>query len=97
MNRVLLSATEVDDWALQALDAYGREDLLEIIDDRAEQRATIIAAQLPPDHWHGWINEATIADAILDRILHRAHRLILKGETLRRPPPGDRPAARSAS
>ena len=88
----------LDDWGLQALDGHGREDLLEIVDDRAEQRATIIAAQLPAEHWHGWIGEATIADAILDRILHRAHRLTLKGETLRRPPPGDKPApTRSAS
>jgi DNA replication protein DnaC len=93
-----LDVLVLDDWGLHALDAYGREDLLEIIDDRAEQRATVIAAQLPAEHWHGWIGDATIADAILDRILHRAHRLMLKGETLRRPPPGDKPApARSAS
>jgi len=50
----------------------------------AEKHATIITAQLPIEHWHGWIGDATIADAILDRLLHHAHRLTLKGESLRR-------------
>ena len=54
------------------------------VDDRAERHATLITAQLPVEHWHGWIGEATIADAILDRLLHHAHRLTLKGESLRR-------------
>ncbi len=54
--------------ALQPLEPYGREDLLEIMDDRAERHATIITAQLPIEHWHGWIGDATIADAILDRL-----------------------------
>lgn len=75
----------LDDWALQPLEPYGREDLLEIMDDRAEKHATVITAQLPIEHWHGWIGDATIADAILDRLLHHAHRLTLKGESLRRP------------
>ena len=74
----------LDDWALQPLEKYGRDDLLELIDDRAERRATIITAQLPTEHWHGWIGEPTIADAILDRLHHHAHRLTLKGESLRR-------------
>jgi DNA replication protein DnaC len=82
-----LAKTDVlvlDDLALQPLEPYGREDLLELIDDRADRRATVITAQLPVEHWHGWIGEATIADAILDRLLHQAHRLTLKGESLRR-------------
>jgi DNA replication protein DnaC len=79
-----LDVLVLDDWALQPLEAYGREDLLEIIDDRAERRSTIITAQLPIEHWHGWIGEATIADAILDRLLHHAYRLTLQGESLRR-------------
>jgi DNA replication protein DnaC len=74
----------LDDWALQPLEKYGRDDLLELIDDRAERRATIITAQLPTEHWHAWIGEPTIADAILDRLHHRAHRITLKGESLRR-------------
>jgi DNA replication protein DnaC len=79
-----LDVLVLDDWALQPLETYGRDDLLELVDDRAERRATIITAQLPVEHWHGWIGEATIADAILDRLLHHSHRLILKGESLRR-------------
>lgn len=77
-------ALVLDDWGLHALDVLAREDLMELIDDRAERHATIIAAQLPTEHWHGWIGDATIADAILDRLLHHAHRLTLKGESLRR-------------
>ena len=79
------------------MDAYGREDLLEIIDDRAEQRSTIIAAQLPTEHWHAWIGDATIGDAVMDRILNRAHRVTLKGESLRRHRPGDKPAPTSSA
>jgi DNA replication protein DnaC len=79
-----LDVLVLDDWALQPLEPYGREDLLEIIDDRTERRATVITAQLPIEHWHAWIGEPTIADAILDRLLHHAHRLTLKGESLRR-------------
>jgi DNA replication protein DnaC len=74
----------LDDWAVQPLEPYGRDDLLEIMDDRAERNPTIITAQLPIEHWHGWIGDATIADAVLDRLLHHAHRLTLKGESLRR-------------
>ncbi len=85
---IALAKTEVlvlDDWALQPLEPYGREDLLEILDDRSERNPTIITAQLPVEHWHAWIGAATIADAILDRLLHQAHRITLKGESLRRP------------
>lgn len=69
----------LDYWALQPLEKYGRDDRLEVMDDRAERRATIITAQLPIEHWHAWIGEPTIADAILDRLHHRAHRITLKG------------------
>ncbi len=57
--------------------------MLEVIDDRAGQRATIITHQLPVEHWHGWIGDATIADAILDRLLQRVHRFTLEGESRR--------------
>jgi DNA replication protein DnaC len=87
-----LDVLVLDDWALQPLEPYGREDLLEIIDDRAERRSTVITAQLPIEHWHGWIGEPTIADAILDRLLHHAHRLTLKGESLRRAAREPKPA-----
>ena len=62
-----------------------RADLLEIIDDRAAHKATLITTQLPVEHWHGWIGDATIADAICDRLMQRVHRLTLTGESLRDP------------
>ena len=80
----------LDDWGLAALDAPTRADLLEMIDDRAGARATIVTSQLPVEHWHAWIGDATIADAILDRLLSRSHRLALKGKSLR---PHKAPAA----
>jgi len=73
----------IDDWATGQIDAVTRGDLLEIIDDRASQRATIITHQLPVEHWHGWIGDATIADAILDRLMQRVHRYELQGESRR--------------
>ena len=60
-----------------------RADLLQIIADRAGSRATIVTSQLPVEHWHAWIGDATIADAILDRLLSRSQRLALKGKSLR--------------
>jgi DNA replication protein DnaC len=91
---IQLARTDVlvlDDWATGQIDAVTRGDLLEIIDDRAGQRATIITHQLPVEHWHGWIGDATIADAILDRLMQRVHRYDLQGES-RRTGRGSRPA-----
>ena len=84
-----LARTEVlvlDDWALAPLEPAARADLLELIDDRAgsRSRATILATQLPVEHWHAWLGDPTIADAILDRLLCNEHRIQLKGESLRR-------------
>jgi len=73
----------LDDWGMGAIDSMTRSDLLEIIDDRAGSKATIITSQLPVEHWHAWIGDATIADAILDRIMQRNHRLTLTGDSLR--------------
>ncbi|WP_237174131.1 IS21-like element helper ATPase IstB [Paracandidimonas lactea] len=73
----------LDDWGMGALNASTRSDLLEIIDDRATHRATIITSQLPIEHWHAWIGDATVADAILDRLMQRHHRLTLTGDSLR--------------
>ncbi len=81
-----LAKTDVlvlDDWGVGTIDSSTRSDLLEIIDDRVGNKATIIAAQLPIEHWHAWIGDATIADAILDRIMQHQHRFTLTGETLR--------------
>jgi len=74
----------LDDWGMQKVTAQQRQDLMEIIEDRHGRRSTLIASQLPIDHWHDYIGEATLADAILDRLLHGAHRIALSGESMRR-------------
>jgi len=74
----------LDDWGLQAFALEQRRDLLEIVEERYGRGATLITSQVPVDRWHDIIGEPTIADAILDRIVHNAHRLKLKGESLRR-------------
>ncbi len=87
---VQLAKTDVlvlDDWGMGALDGATRSDLLEIIDDRAAHRATIITSQLPIEHWHAWIGDATVADAILDRLMQRHHRFTLTGDSLRQSKP----------
>jgi len=73
----------LDDWATGAIDAATRADLLEIIDDRSAQRATIITHQLPVEHWHAWLGDPTVADAILDRLMQRCRRFSLEGEPRR--------------
>ena len=65
------------------LSALAKTDLL-IIDDRVGSRATLITSQLPPEHWHAYLNDPTLADAILDRVLHAAHKVTLAGESLRK-------------
>jgi len=73
----------LDDWGMGTIDGMTRSDLLEIIDDRANHKATIITSQLPVEHWHAWIGDATIADAILDHVMQRNHRFTLSGDSLR--------------
>jgi DNA replication protein DnaC len=74
----------LDDWGLAKLDAEQRRDLLELLDDRHGQRSTIVTSQLPVEHWHEIIGDHTLADAILDRIVHSAYRITLKGESMRK-------------
>lgn len=74
----------LDDWALAPLTTRGRHELLELIDDRIDSGSILITSQLPIDQWHDYIGEPTIADAILDRLVHRAHRIELRGESLRK-------------
>ena len=74
----------LDDWGIQKLNAPQRNDLMEIIEDRNGQSSTLIASQLPIENWHDVIGEATLADAILDRLIHNAHRLQLTGESMRK-------------
>ena len=74
----------LDDWGLQPLDQHAQLALLQIMEDRHGKAATIITSQLPVSKWHEYIGDPTLADAILDRITHKAHRLELKGESMRR-------------
>lgn len=74
----------LDDWGLAPLTAAERRDLLEILEDRHGRAATIVTSQLPVDAWHDVIGDPTLADAILDRLVHNAHRLELAGESLRK-------------
>ena len=77
----------LDDWGLAPMTSEQGRDLLEIVDDRHGRASTIVTSQLPVDDWHDVIADPTVADAVLDRLVHTAHRLSLNGESLRKPPP----------
>ena len=74
----------IDDWGPEPLNAEQRRDLLEIVDDRYDKSSLLITSQLPVDRWHNVIGDHTFGDAILDRVVHNAHRVTLKGDSLRR-------------
>jgi len=74
----------IDDFGTVPIDQQGRNLLMEIIDQRYEQTSTIITSQIPVADWHQLIGEATIADAIMDRLVYSSHRIELQGESLRR-------------
>ena len=74
----------LDDWGLMKLSAENRRDLLEVLEDRHGIRSTIATSQLPIDEWHAVIGDPTLADAILDRLVHNAYKINLRGETLRK-------------
>ena len=74
----------LDDWGLAKLTDRERRDLLELIDDRHSHRSTLVTSQLPVEHWHEVIGEPTLADALLDRLVHSAYRITLKGESMRK-------------
>ena len=74
----------LDDWGLEPLQPAHRHDLLEILDDRHDNSSTIVISQLPTDQWYAAIGENTLADAILDRLMHNAHSLKLNGESMRK-------------
>jgi DNA replication protein DnaC len=74
----------IDDWGPEPLNADQRRDLLEIVDDRYENGSLLITSQVPVSRWHEVIADPTIGDAILDRVVHRAHRIELKGPSLRK-------------
>ncbi len=74
----------IDDFAISPIGARERTDLLELLDDRVATRATLITSQLPIENWHDYIGDPTLADAILDRLVHSAHKIHLEGETMRK-------------
>ncbi len=85
MNRLAnYDLLAVDDWGLAALTATESRDILDIVDDRSHARSTILASQLPLEHWHETMADPTIADAVLDRLVHNAHKINLKGESMRK-------------
>ncbi|MFZ5558861.1 MAG: IS21-like element helper ATPase IstB [Pseudomonadota bacterium] len=91
-----VSVLVIDDFAIAPMGARERADLLELLDDRVGTRSTLITSQLHLDHWHDYIGEPTLADAILDRLVHSAHKIHLKGESMR-PHAARGKAARAAS
>ena len=74
----------IDDFGLFPLTEEQQQDLMELVEDRYARKSILITAQLPVDHWHGVIGEPTTSDAILDRIVHNAHKINLKGESIRK-------------
>lgn len=92
--RAQLAKTDLlilDDWGLARLSDENRRDWLEILEDRYGRRSTLVTSQFPVEHWHEALGDPTLADAILDRLVHQAYKLALKGDSLRKP----RPAANS--
>jgi DNA replication protein DnaC len=74
----------IDDWGLTPFDDLGRRDMLEILEDRHGRRSTLVASQLPIAAWHDMIGDKTLADAILDRLVHNAYKIPLIGESMRK-------------
>lgn len=79
----------IDDWALAPLRDQNRHDMLELLEDRYGNRSVIMTSQLPPSTWHEYVGDPTVADAILDRVVHNAHRLNLKGPSRRKGESGE--------
>jgi DNA replication protein DnaC len=77
----------IDDWAQVSLTHNDRANLLEVLDDRVNTRSTLITSQLPVDTWHEYLADPTLADAILDRLVHHSHRIAHKGESMRKREP----------
>ena len=80
-----LDVLVIDDFAISPMGASERNDLLEVLDDRVGTKSTLMTSQLPVKAWHTYLDDPTLADAILDRIVHSSHRIALKGATLRDP------------
>jgi hypothetical protein len=74
----------LDDWGLAVLSDENRRDVLELLEDRHGRRATLVTSQLPVEHWHEALGDPTLADAMLDRLVHNAYKLALKGDSMRK-------------
>lgn len=74
----------LDDWGLANFTPAESRDLLEVLEDRTQQHSTLVASQLPIEHWHQCLGDSTVADAILDRLIHNAHKVVLRGESMRK-------------
>lgn len=98
MNRLQKTRLLVlDDFGLAPLGESERRDLLEVLEDRVGRQATLVTSQLPLEHWHEAVGDATLADAILDRLVHHAHTITLKGESMRRHKPKTPPPETAAA
>ena len=84
MNPVMFRRTLLDDWGLAPFSEENRRDFLEIVEDRHGRRATMITRQLPVEHWHDALGDPTLADAILDRLVHKAYKIALHGTSRRK-------------
>jgi DNA replication protein DnaC len=84
VNLARIDVLVLDDWGMHPLGDAQRRDLLEIMEDRYGCRSTVVTSQLPVDTWHDAIGDATLADALLDRLVHNAYQLKLKGESRRK-------------
>ena len=80
----LPKSTFLDDWGLAKLGDKERRDILEVLEDRHGISSTIVASQIPTEKWHDTIGDPTIADAVLDRLIHNAHVIAMKGESMRK-------------
>jgi DNA replication protein DnaC len=85
MQLAKLDLLVIDDFAISPIGAAERNDLLEVLDDRVGSRSTLITSQLPVKAWHTYLDDPTLADAILDRVVHSSHKIELKGKSLRDP------------
>ena len=74
----------LDDWAVHPLSLDESRDLLEILDDRYQAKATLIASQIPQERWHEWFPDPTVAEAVLDRVVHQAYQVAMQGESMRK-------------
>jgi DNA replication protein DnaC len=83
MRMARMDVLVIDDFAITPMTDTQRSDLLEVLEDRCGTRSTIVTSQLPTPKWHDYLSDPTLADAICDRILHQAHRIVLKGPTRR--------------